>query len=257
MSSLEFYQLPLEEVSCKAGFTSTVNFDLSTYVNIWQSLSNKYPRIRDIGQIDMTNNLGIINISNGTQGVTLESDDVQIDMQPNMVVAKWTNRIGRPYARYASLREALNDCLTAIEKLNIQPGIEVMYVNMAYLHTVVPPFNTDLREHVSRLIQPGFLPSAVSAQSLHDYNVGWRIENIMDHRVIIQNTAIGMVRYEKGQVKTVHEQAMRLITVTGKQLVDGATACATLDEVHNAEQDLFLEMITDYAKEQWGYASGN
>ncbi len=259
MSSLEFTNLPLEEVACRAGFDVIEPISLPQYVKIWQSMHEHFPDIRELSLPYVGDTPSVLHISNGIPGITLLSNtgDIQLDIQSGLIVAKWNNVSLKSYPRYAKLRDAFIECCNIVRDSCLLERDSINFVNMAYIHTILPIAEKTMDRHISALIVPGYLPTSINGEFLNDYNLSWRVDGQLDHRIIFQKSQVEMSKYVSGQIVSDPVDAVSFMTITGIHVEEWSNVFEATERVHNEEQSLFLSMITEEAKELWGYVELN
>ena len=250
-SALVFDNLPLVEVAVRVGFAAPKALTYSLVYALAQELKPSFPTLEESKQHEAVPGGGRAQIEIGPNylpGATFvgHRDGLSISLQPQVIVGRWLRHPGLrepEYPRYPALRDSV---WTAVDSLirasgDEHPGIDV--VNMSYVNFIpVSDPATVLKDYFSGQAQ---LQAMDEARQVRKLEAAWTEDDELDLRFAIEQAA--------ARLGDSPEQGYRLTTAGGLRLKEAKDPKSGLERVHDALQQFFLRLISDRAKEEWGF----
>lgn len=257
-SSLEFSNLPLEEVVVRVSFAEPRTIAFEHLVKVWANLQAIFPTVSDLPHFE-TAPLAPLSVSaTHLPGILLQNPDLRVTIQENLIAARWNRIYETAYPRYASLREGLRrTCDELLAVLGDSAPI-IRVTNMTYTNLLVPSPSEDASAYVRRFLKADLLPVPTASKKVHDVNVGWSESDDVDLRYTIQMTDVHRPAVSQdGAITDELRRACLLTTTAGTFVTNSATYIEDLDRMHNALQMFFKSIVTEHALKEWGYADSN
>lgn len=253
--SLQFSNLPLEEVVVRAVLKQPPALTLTNYINLWSHLKDSFETVSDVQAVELWAANTITLPPPSLAGLDFSRNGIVLAIQANPVLAKWQRSSGVKYPRYPALREALREGYSSFRDAFGSDSSAVNIVNMTYTNLIVPPSNEDSTAYVLEFLEPGLLPACASGKPLHDLNFSWRQAESVDLRLTLQQIKMPIPTVGGDGTSTVEERAVfTLATIAGTHATTPDDPIADLDRMHDALQSFFESVISKRAREEWGYA---
>ena len=182
-------------------------------------------------------------------GLLLVGDGgVELLIQPNVVQLKWSIVRGKPPKRYpgfTQMQEILQGSIQEIrDRVSDFPDFcatNIRYENLIF--TNGHPTGESLADYFKAVACPPILTSP-STSLLHELNFCWRQKDQVDQRIRV--LALPDLADDSG--------GLLVRCTTGRTLEEPSPYPADWIETnHRLALELFLEIITEKAKEEWGY----
>lgn len=241
--SLEFNNLPLTVVGIRFAILPGQTLDLASCAKLFEGLrSSGFDQMVDSDEVESAPGQSVVfRLGRNPILIRRSQDNVAVKVQPEVLAVQWrsTPRVEVPYPRYQTLREVV---VSVFRTLSITPK-HVNALNMSY--TNEPKLESRSSEDsVCRFISPTFVPTGLqSRKEFHQLELAWRDDDGTDLRLLVQSI---QRRSEEPDLR------LRLHTVAGRFL-EGRDVLENLDAVHDRLQTFFKELITQEAKQEWGY----
>lgn len=247
--TLDFENLPLVEAAVRVSFQTAVGLSYSLVYSVYEKLKSSFPLLTESQQFEVVPGAGGTQVDFGPAYLpgavfTGDKSGLSVHVQPQVIVARWTKRPGvikSEYPRYQALHDSLWKTIEAFRLAcgDRFPGIAV--VNMSYVN-FIPSLNTAtfLKTYFSKESQLGAMKNAVQVRKLE---AAWSENDDLDVRFAVEQ---GAAKLPDGVTS-----GYRLTTAAGLRLGESVTAKSGLEEVHNALQRFFLELISEQAKREW------
>ena len=169
-----------------------------------------------------------------------------VHVQPDLLAVKWAAESGRQYPGFSVLLGALETCVEAIAALIPEAIARPQYdvSNMQYANFVLAePSASGI---LDRYFGPSIRPTRVPADAqFHGVNLSWK-ENGHDLRLIVERA--------EAAVQSEPRLGFLVTTAAGCPHEPSQFPSAEITRLHDQLQELFLGIISDHAKEEWGYA---
>lgn len=224
MKSLEFGNLPLAEVACQVFFQSPADLSWDLLESMRSRLAADFPEVEEY-YVTPTKVRFALQV--GVQpGMQLSSaTGATVEIRPTKVRVSWLRQGSAAYPRYAFLRRALQNLSVGFGTTMVPRVVNMSYVNRISLGSA----------NLESLIRPSFL--AERACPIREVNLAWERPNGLEARLQILPD----------------DSAMLLVTTIGTTVDGDATdeLIMTLDNIHDELQSMFLELITEEARNLW------
>jgi uncharacterized protein (TIGR04255 family) len=255
--SLEFSNLPLEEVTVRAVLGKQIGISIGHLLQLWDVLKPHFNSPVGLEALEIPALTSVEIGPSVVAGLAASRSGVELAVQANLLLARWRRRAGEPYPRYAALREAMELAYPALLSTLGTQESTVQVVNMTYTNLILPPPSEEPTQYVSGLINVHFWPTAIERKPLHDLNLSWRGAQDLDLRLMLQKVTIPIPKVlGDGTTTTENREAFALRTVAGTHSTAPDNPIMDLDRMHEALQEFFASVITDRARKEWGYAGG-
>jgi len=249
--SLQFTNLPLVETVVRLYFPTNVRIDFRLVSDLHQKLGSEFPNVSPPTLLETSPALsgpqmliapGALpgaEYAGGPHGLSLQ-------LQQQMVAARWRRAISEhapDYPRYGRLRAILHDAINHLQGCVGGADLSPCIANMTYVNFIrvenPRPYLKD--EHLTG--------TTIGAKTVQEQIVAWQAQNGVDLRF--------EVRGAERTAGAEREGGYLLTTAAGRRLDPGDNTFARLDDVHDELQVLFADLISDRAKDEWGFSNGN
>lgn len=246
--TLEFTSLPLIEVALKRVARAHVPISLPYVLDLKEKLPARFDLIRDLDFVEpppgaaapamySIPSLGGCRLIDSRMGIS-------VSIQPDMMVTRWLATERASYPRFAELRRAADEVVTAIGSLGIG-AFDTQLVSLAYANRI-PATIQEGR------VQPGPWPlsEAWTPRALRDEEQTFETQSVLrgadqiDRRVLVQS----------------HEDRdgsrwYLFLTVAGKTIEEGESLADCEGAVHRALIDWFPRLLSEEARVAFGLQS--
>ena len=253
--SLQFSNLPLREVVLRAIFERSV-LPYSSLLRAWRAIADEYPEPADSAVLEWT--AGATPSVRVAPILRAQSTDRYVDFAAQSVASGWHADLLGAYPRYASVRAGLETALEAVSATALTEAPLPTIVNITYTNLLAPPPSADASSWLVGLFVPEVLPAIMAGGSVHDLNMSWhRKDEAADIRVTIQPVQIAIADSNApGDAAPQYRAAFSLSTVAGCVVGDSASLTERLDSLHSLLQEVFLSLVSDRARNEWGFTHG-
>ena len=252
--SLEFRNLPLIEAVVRVYFRERIQVDFNLVNELHGLLRNDFPNVAPLSVWEVSpalkqetqlpiqrGDLPGAEYNGGSQGLS-------VHLQPQLLAVRWRRGIsehGPQYqgVRYTKLRNVLEAAFASLGKLRAAGDLQTALANMAYVNFIRIDDPRPYLEEKHRTY------ATIRAKAVQEQVVAWQAPDGIDLRYEIR----GAERTE-GTEKSV---GFVLTTAAGRKLDTADDPIPTLDAVHAELQVLFADLISDRAKEEWGFQSAS
>lgn len=247
--TLEFTDLPLMEVSARLTFRKRLpTLTLPIASRIAGAVRERFPS----SEVAATREVPPGGTPRSSFGVnefpsvrfTQSTPGIVVSVQDDMIAIHWAKHQGGiDYPRFDQISRDLWWFIERAQSAGIAwPPFRV--VNLSYLNLVAAQKRATW-DNVSVYLSPALHASILDSSSrFSELNLSWQMVSGLDRRVAFTHCTL-----TSGE-ESVQGYALR--TVTGL-MSETETGPETLNLVHDDLQDFFLEIISDYAKKEWGY----
>jgi uncharacterized protein (TIGR04255 family) len=255
--SLEFSNLPLAEVVAKVVFAESLRLTFKDCAEVWKKVEEVFDDVGDLTGIETPPLREVTITPPSICGIRLIREGVMVALQNDLLAVRWNRSLGRVYPRYGALRDALWRVYDALRDTLGTTKTRVTIINMAYANFIFGDEN--LPRAVRGYLRPGILPAIGEAGDLNEINYSWRIPPATDFRVILNRAVVPFppLKPEATSEQPESRPAFVLTTVSGVLLGENEEPRQALDRIHDGLQDLFLQVASEEALEEWGYDSGS
>jgi len=252
--SLEFKNLPLIEAVVRVYFRDRIQVDFRLVNELHEPLRSDFPNVAPLSVLEVSpalkhdtqlpiqrGDLPGAEYSGGNQGLS-------VHLQPQLLAVRWRRGMsehGPQYqnVRYLKLRNVLEGAFASLRKLRAAGELQTALANMTYVNFIriddPRPYLKD--EYSTR--------ATIGAKAVQEQVVAWQTQNGIDLRFEIRGAElIGGIQKSVGYVLT---------TAAGRKLDTEVDPIPTLDAVHTELQVLFANLISDRAKDEWGFQNGS
>lgn len=253
--TLEFSNLPLEEVAVRAIISITHEFTLNEICDLRKKLADDFELVEGLPGVELSP-FAPTQLSLGKYpGLFLRQGNAETIIQGNMIIARWRRLSGAPYPRYPFLKQNIWCARAALSEIVGSESAALSIVNMAYTNVVIVSEPLTFGDAVSRYVRAACVPLRVKAGQVNDQDLSWKESNGVDYRVRLQPGQIMLDSDGTGADSTRQSRpALILTTICGTYVRPDLEPEQALDLVHHALQESFLTVVSDEALEEWGYA---
>jgi len=248
MPSLEFANLPLVEVAVRLALAEPLPLSLARLADLFGRVRERFSLMDDAPNVEASPGRGDISVHlRRATAVRYEghAQGLVLTVQPALVVMRWlASARGPAYPRFSALEDELWRCVADLEAVFPESRVRFDVANMTYLN-FIETGATSVEEIIGRYFSDSVRPPAMPSDvRFHSINLSWR--KAVDLRLIV----------ERGEAYVGPEPMVgyRLVTVSGDAFTAEARPQAKVRELHDVLQELFLAVISDFAKKEWGYA---
>ena len=246
-TSLEFGKLPLAEVVARFTLAKPIQLTYDTVGRLGEKLRPDFPQLSEVSGVMVPPGIsGGILVGPGILPGALFTGHalgLMVTLHQQMLGVKWERQIGPnppAYPGWKEVRDTLWSSQDALIEVLSPEGVPVCVANMVYANLIKPrTAETVLRDYFSKAVHSEV---AMKGRPLHELTISWRDEAPLDLRFHLQATT---VRGEEG--------FFRLATSAGITVGEAEEPRDLIERLHDRLQAFFLEIISDHAKEEWGY----
>lgn len=243
--SLEFTNLPLAEVACRFVFPAPANISTPQWLDIMQRTTSAdfvmHDQDGDTFEILPDRQPLIQPMTINKLAFSHRKTDVLVRVQRDLVASRWDTTLHRPYPRFRALATAVTNAYQIIREVlgdEVKPAMAmIIYVNRILVQ------GTTFSDAVNRYISSDVLPAAVRSNLLH-YDIEWRKPN---SAVLRLHVLLGPSTHQDVP------DAMLLVTSANISVGEGAEPSQALEDIHGELQQMFLMVISNEARMEWGY----
>jgi len=209
-----------------------------------QDLRGDFPTLDEIQEVE---------VPPGMQGVRVSPNQIAgaryvghpsglvVTLQNRLLTARWRRTAGHTeYPRFAALESCLWKAFESVFNHAEEPIDEPIVLNMAYMNLIRPAGDKSVLDYFTESVRIGIIQTG---RPLRSINVAWRETEEIDFRFEL-TAGVARDGGEQGEV-------FRLATAAGITLKDGVSPQDALRDIHERLQTLFLNVISEDAKQEW------
>jgi len=167
---------------------------------------------------------------------------LSVHLQPQLLAVRWRRgptEHGPAYPRYDALRKVLEFSFAYLQRFQDTRSLEAAIINMAYRNFI------RIDDPRPYLVEKYSTRATIGAKTLQEQIVAWEAKNGIDLRFEVRGAE---------QRDDNHKKAGYLLTTAaGRKLEGDNDPMSYLDEVHDALQVLFSDLISERAKDEWEF----
>lgn len=245
---LDFGNLPLVEAAVRASLIMPVQLTYAVVNAVGARLQAGFPIVTEPQQFEMAPGIGLSPSEFGPSQLpgavyAGHKSGLSVGVFPQLVVARWVKQYvpsETQYPRYSSLRDALWTGVDAYRRC-VGDGFPIIsVVNMSYVNFLSQSDPESVRAYLSDRAE---LRAMSEARKIRKLEAAWSKTEDLDVRFALEQVTAKL----GGGIK----DGYRLTTAAGIRLAESLDAKSALERVHETLQDFFLELISEYARNEW------
>jgi hypothetical protein len=243
--TLEFSALPLVETHIRIAFEQSILLTFQAARDLAGAMESVgFKRVVNENVLRQAPGQSLpVNFMFGTLlALSCETEQgVRVRIQPDMIEAEWLRDGGAEYPRFLEMLKAIDQTVKCV-KATVAPDVKFTIANISYsilLEFGSAPTVSLINQYINfQFGAPG------SHDAVHLFEVAWSGD--IDHRLTMQ-----------AFVSAPSDPPSKIIATTaaGVRLQSGANLEAELTRIHDFLIDWFYEMLTEKARNEFGYES--
>ena len=250
--SLEFRNLPLVEAVVRVYFSDRIQVDYRLVNELHKALQDEFPNVAPPPVLDVSpalkqdtqlpiqrGDLPGAEYTGGTRGLS-------VHLQPQLLAVRWRRGMsehGPEYPRYGSLRNVLDASFANLQRIGRTGQRRAALTNMTYVNFIrIDDPRPYFKDEYST-------SATIGAKAIQEHVVAWQAINGIDLRCEV-----------RGAEQTDGNQKLAgyiLMTSAGRRLGPPDDPLSSLDAVHAELQGLFVDLISERAKDEWEFQCGS
>lgn len=245
---LDFGNLPLIEAAVRVSFQNDLPLKFTKIYECHERLNDLFGHLSEPTQHEAAPGISeSIAISPGViTGVVLDDNDQGMTavIQKRLVVVRWVKKLVKDapeYPRFPTLRDTLWNVVDTLGQVSRLDSVPIAVVNMSYVNFIdASDPSKILIDYFSDLVH---VKVTDNSERIHQVELSWRRDGI-DLRFCLKH--IGM------NVGDETKEGFQLTTVAGARIGDSnKDPSERLEVVHQRLQDLFRDILSDRARDEW------
>ena len=241
---LHFNNLPLIESAVRLTLDPTLPIKVTLATQVYQHVAEQYPALEDMLNFEQPPGLDANVFAKdfaplmGFRTVNLHKG-LSLTFQKRLISSRWSaNQLNPRYAGFESLIEGLELGVDALQKAGV-PALHTIVANMVY-HDFIEGDSSSI-DRLLNLAAPVY--AFAEAQSKQRLVASWQEDTEIDITIDLREAKLS-----RGEVEIAGYQ---IATIAGTRKLDPKNPIEALWRLHDRLQYLFLDLLTDAAKEEW------
>jgi uncharacterized protein (TIGR04255 family) len=249
---VEFTDAPLVEVAARFIFLEPLDrFDLSLISEVHQSVREEFPILGTAALPEAAPGEQVLRLEMGEIAAVEYARPIEgrkVRLQDNLIASYWTKSLAEeaePYPRYSGMVDTLSKFVSAVASASQRPHLRPRVVNLSYTDFI--PVSHDQAGIVEEYLSPKiYSQDMATAPRIYELKSNYQGHSGVDRLFHFQRATLGT-----GEENRTEGYLIR--TSCGINIKDTDDYRERLDSVHAEVLDLFLEALSEKAKERWGY----
>jgi uncharacterized protein (TIGR04255 family) len=245
--TLEFERLPLVEAAVRFSYTTPFEMSYELFLSLSSSLGETFTGPFELPNFETPPGIAELSMPippklSGAMFREVETG-IRVLVEPQLALVRWLHSPTppvRPYPRYTHLRTIADRMLQALANSSAA-WLKPTVVNMVYVNFLTEDVSLMPTEFLK---DNAFPPEFRGKEQYNTFEIGYRDTDGADITIDVKSA---YQRIHGGE-----QPGYRFATASGVRPVGAAVPLQSADMVHEKLQNLFVNLISERAKEAWG-----